>query len=241
MLVHNNIRRIGNFEHIMPFINHDNADKLVIFDIDDTILRVACYKASGTWYKDAYDQLTAQGKSAEETKFILFQTHIAAMYSTAVELTDANLPGYITALRKKNTRTICLTAREGRCLLYATLRHLGDTQLDFTQVDPHLSRTLSFPELPDHDIIYSSGILFTGGADKGEVLKLFFKKTGYIPKHIVFIDDSLPNVESVKTCAQELGIPFDGFHFRAAEKTARQQDLPLAPPIQNNRLPQLDQ
>lgn len=214
MLVHNNIRHIGKFEHIMPFISH-GSDKLVIFDIDDTLITVTDHEATGSWYKTAYDRLSRQGKSAEETKFILFQTHIAAMYSTTVELTDAKLPTYLAILRKQRTRTICLTAREGRCLLYATIRHLGDTQLDFTQADPALSKTLSFPEIPDHDIIYSSGILFTGGADKGTVLKLFFDKTGYRPNHIVFVDDVLSNIESVSSCAADLQIQFDGFHFTA--------------------------
>lgn len=210
----NLIYTIGDLGDLAPFLDsNNNAHTLMIFDIDDTLIRMCDHQASGTWYREAHDTLTAQGKSAEEAKFILFQTHISALYRTPVELVNKKISEHINTLSKNKVTTICLTAREGRCLLYATLRHLNDAQITFTQTEECLKKTIFFPEMADYDIIYSSGILFTGGANKGDVLTLFFKKTGYLPEHIIFVDDSLANVEAVSASARKMGIAFDGFHF----------------------------
>ncbi len=210
----NLIYTIEDLGDLVPFLNRNNSARtLMIFDIDDTLIRMCDHQASGTWYREAHDELTAQGKSAEEAKFILFQTHISALYRTPVELVNKKISEHISMLSENKVTTICLTAREGRCLLYATLRHLNDAHINFMQSEECLKKTLFFPEIPDCDIIYSSGILFTGGANKGEVLELFFKKTGYLPTHIIFVDDSLVNVEAVSISAKKMGIAFDGFHF----------------------------
>lgn len=223
MLAHDNIYTIEKIEHIMPFVS-GNPGELIIFDIDDTLIRLTDPEASGIWYKESLERLAAEGKSEKEAKHILFQTHISAMYRTPVLLVDQQLPSYLSNFRTKRAKTLCLTAREGRCLLYATLRHLGDAQLDFAHTDTKLNEPVLFPELVEHDILYSSGILFTGGIDKGTILKMFFQKIDYYPHHIIFVDDIIANVRSVRSCAKSLDIDFDGFHFTNPSKSAPKTD-----------------
>ncbi|MCL5436445.1 MAG: DUF2608 domain-containing protein [Candidatus Dependentiae bacterium] len=187
--------------------------RLVIFDIDETLVRVQDEEARGSWFSSSHAELMALGKSPEEAKFILFQKHISALYRTDVTLVDQRIPSYLRQLQNKNSNTICLTAREGRCLIYATLRHLDETGIQLPQSEERLKKTLFFPELLEHDVLYACGILFTGGADKGQVLRLFLEKIDYLPSHITFVDDALENVEAVGSVARELAIPFIGFHL----------------------------
>lgn len=228
MQKYSNIYTVRNLVDLATLFRYKgDKDRLVIFDIDDTLIKVNDYMATGIWYKETYENLVARGCSPAEAKFTLLQTHITALYRTSVQLADENIPAYLDLLHKQQHPTICLTAREGRCLLYATLRHLDDVHITFPPVIEPFKKTLFFPEFPEHDIIYSRGILFTGGADKGTVLELFFNKTGYHPREIIFVDDSLGNVESVGSCAQKMGIAFTGFHLSPVEETIPTLHAPL--------------
>jgi FMN phosphatase YigB (HAD superfamily) len=56
--------------------------------------------------------------------------------------------------------------------------------------------------------------LFCDGFYKGPALKAFLQgKPDLKVKKIVFVDDKLKNVESVKVAAQELGINFVGIRY----------------------------
>ncbi len=64
---------------------------------------------------------------------------------------------------------------------------------------------------------YREGILFSNSTTnpKGEILKSFLKRAGYGPKKIVFIDDMLKNVESVRSTFVAEGIACDAWHYTA--------------------------
>jgi len=54
--------------------------------------------------------------------------------------------------------------------------------------------------------IFKSGILFSGGYPKGEVLEAFLDHVGFVPDKVLFVDDLLHNLVSVHTAASELGV-----------------------------------
>jgi hypothetical protein len=63
--------------------------------------------------------------------------------------------------------------------------------------------------------LYKDGILYSNvTASKGSVIKAFLNKIEKIPSRIIFIDDSLENLQSVELELQNLGIPYLGIHYR---------------------------
>ena len=63
---------------------------------------------------------------------------------------------------------------------------------------------------------YERGIIFTNKNDKGETLKAFLKEAKFMPKRILFIDNQMRQVDSVRKAADSLGIEFIGIHYTKA-------------------------
>lgn len=52
--------------------------------------------------------------------------------------------------------------------------------------------------------IYKNGVIVTNRVDKGKILKSFFNRIRLKPKLIIFVDNNLKKIESVKNAANEL-------------------------------------
>lgn len=191
---------------------------LLIFDLDETVMRVLEHEATGEWFSNEQTRLMQLGKSADDAKKFLLPVHITAYHKTAVEIMDTSIYEIFKILRTHNTKIMALTAREGHALAEPTFRQLRDINLAFAENnDDAWQNTLLFPEIPDKDALFSQGILFTGGTDKGTILNLFLQKIKYFPSKIIFIDDSLKNVQSVQSFAQNNDLAFVGLHYTKAQ------------------------
>lgn len=70
--------------------------------------------------------------------------------------------------------------------------------------------TKIFPETKGSPCL-DTGIIFTAGSDKSVVLEYVLNNYNYYPKTIIFVDDYLPNLESVKQLCIKLKMNFLGF------------------------------
>lgn len=98
------------------------------------------------------------------------------------------------------------------------IQELGGFGFDFSRAFPDIE-TLQLPKDSDKEFppIYKSGVLISSLHDKGSVLSHFFKELGWTPKQIVFVDDSLPNIQSVVE-ALEGEVQTIGVHYTAASE-----------------------
>lgn len=61
--------------------------------------------------------------------------------------------------------------------------------------------------------LYKNGIILSSKSDKGKVLLAFLKRILWKPKKIIFVDNYLYNIHSVKEEIKKTDIVFIGIHF----------------------------
>lgn len=69
--------------------------------------------------------------------------------------------------------------------------------------------------------LYHNGILHGNGNQntKGEVFAAFLQQLDWKPKQVIFIDDTRPHVDSMKTALEKLGIAYLGIHYTGIHRT----------------------
>ena len=76
---------------------------------------------------------------------------------------------------------------------------------------------------------FRQGVILSHRFPKGEVLATFLKRLHWEPRRLIFIDDLLPNVESVENSLRKSGIEeLQCWHYTAAERYQKEVDLAVA-------------
>lgn len=205
------IYEIDSLRTIEAYIGSD-AKELVLFDIDDTLIRGIKEEATHQWFCKNMEKLLKSGLSPTEAKKVILPTYIAAQRVTRVQLIDEDLPAILNRLRLKNVSIAVITLRGQKLLIDATFRQFADVGISFCNESQQWQRSFKFAPLTG-DTYYRDGILFCDGNNKAKVLKIFFDTIDYHPTHIVYVDDDRKNIESIEQLAHELQIRFDGFYF----------------------------
>lgn len=157
------------------------------------------------WISNLFNKTIAQGLSI----FHALPTYYHAQMHTWLIPGEPSAIPLIEKLQKNNVTVIALTTRDYH-ILYRTLQQLDRIGIDFSQTSPNKS----FQPYGTHEpVLYEHGIIFTGGHDKGTVLLYWLNQMNYKPTKIIFIDDKLKNVKSVKQAAQKNNYPFVGIRY----------------------------
>lgn len=202
---------------ILTYILQDhckNRNKLVIFDLDDTIIAPSADITSSRWieymakkimedekvsYEDAWQQATDLNDSILETMLL----------KPVEEVT----PALIIALQQAGIPVIALTARPKKSASRTQV------QLQMIGIDFSLSPFIPKKEIEIGKKIkawYENGIIFSGHNNKGTALMAFFKCLDWSPKHIIFIDDSKKRVDEVEQALMENNFNCVVFHYTHA-------------------------
>lgn len=199
---------------ILTYILQDhckNRNKLVIFDLDDTIIAPTTELGSTRWVE-------YMAKKIMEEESIPFEQAL----QQAGDLNDSILetlllkpveeitPALINALQKAGIPVIALTARPKRS---ATRTQL---QLQMIGIDFSLSPFIPMIEIElskKNKTWYEKGIIFSGSSNKGTTLIAFLKSIDCSPKHIIFIDDSKKRVDEVEQALVENELNAIIFHY----------------------------
>ncbi len=127
-----------------------------------------------------------------------------------IELVDADTPLVIACLQQGKTPLIGLTCQPCK---RADAQH---EELLSVSIDLSINPIQERNRTPLRN--YRHGILFCGASgDKGKILRTFLAEVYFRPELIVFIDDTLENLQSVESAAEVLGIPFVGLHYCSKE------------------------
>lgn len=208
-----------------------NQDTLVIFDVDYVIItpkdkvlrpvgeREKFRKSQFDWLKiSSRGKLKKiQGKSIDLGDYLLSVIGRQAK----IELVHSQIPYLIRDLQARHIPVIALTnsfsAPLGLISSQADQRinDLKRFNIDFSGAFENLNRVelKQVAGKKGKPPLYQNGVLFTNGAGKGETLKTLLEYAGFKPKKIIFIDDRMECIDSVKRMTEEREIPLLAIHF----------------------------
>lgn len=177
-----------------------SAEKtLLVFDIDNTLLTSGTRLGGDIWYQWQTGKLAIK-PSAEEKVPCLYENAITMLYELSpMQLTEPQLPKLMAQWQQKHT-TFALTSRAPDTE-YATLRELNRNGINFSTS----SLTVKGEKMPldergklKRSWRYTNGVFFSSGQDKGQILDFLLNKTGQQYDAIIFVDDSISNIEAMK-------------------------------------------
>jgi hypothetical protein len=190
------------------------ANTLVIFDIDNTLVRYATALGSDEWFSHLVDQQRSKGFGTEAATTMTLPIAYYAHFSLALVPTEPSNSLLIGHLIKNNIPFMGLTSRS-LPLAERTYEQLHVIDMDFDKSAVIQTKMLFFPQ---HRAIYMHNILFSGNNDKGTMLLELFDALNYQPDRIIFIDDKLYNIESVEKAAQKRHISYVGIRYSRCDK-----------------------
>ena len=214
------ICEVQNMEEAELMIEKSQFADWVLFDIDYTITEPSHPALQMSKIHHNIERFQAEMKKLtvhqREMLPIIMVTHFPS------QLTDPMIPQMIKRIQNNGVTVIGFTAADT-----ASIPEIGEiptwraNELDKLQV--HFSKIFNnkriefkeFPHFRETYPIYENGILYCNVTPgKGPVLKSFIEKTSTSPKGVVFIDDSLKNLQSVEIEMKKKNIPFLGLHYR---------------------------
>lgn len=200
-----------------------DADTLVIFDLDNTVMMPPQTLGGEEWYDYFVEKRVGQFKGeglAEETakeKAIdmgLKEWNTFHQNAKVVPV-EKETPDLITRTQSSGAMTMALTARPST-LAQSTVSQLQSIGIDFTK-SPVSKKSLTISGT--NPSAFHQGLLMVGPKNnKGEVLVKFLKQLKLTPKKIIFIDNKQKHVDNVEKALAELKIPYFGRRHAAADK-----------------------
>lgn len=189
--------------------DHIKPDTLVIFDIDNTIFEPVQSLGTDQWFGYRMVQLENGGFCHAEALHLTRAEWIAIQNVTKVKPVETTTREVIARLQKEGWKMMGLTNR-GLYLATRTNDQLHSIGVDLSKTAP-VQREMMFDV--NQGVLYRSGILFSAGTSKGDLLKQFFKEASIQPKKILFIDDKESQLKIVEKVCEEMQIPFIGLRY----------------------------
>jgi hypothetical protein len=195
---------------------------LCVFDIDDVLLVEE--EAQRGYIEDRKKILDKVFASHASDPIIIQLLFSIMLRDKQLELPDTRIPEMFSNLRRNGVAVVGLTsAGAGRYYAIHSLSDLRNRELFRVGVDlrpPVEISPIYFTTLSKKNSIpiYKDGILFTDGiCEKGPLLCAFLKRIGLRPNKVIFVDDTLRHLHSVKEAMTGLNIPCSCYHDRVID------------------------
>lgn len=210
--LHQGYQEITCLKDIKLVLNSEHSS-LVLFDIDNTLIKTAQQLGSDQWFDDQLAQRKAQGQSSGEAVNNTLPLYYAVQKVTRVQLLEESTPQLINELRNDGHMVFGFTSR-GYELEEATRQQLKEFGINFGLAFDETNHKI---ELNQHSVYFDKGIIYCNGRNKGlclpDILEYLRVSFSQVPESMVFIDDKFSNIQAVVTMAKQLKIPCSGFHF----------------------------
>ncbi len=163
---------------------------LVVFDIDNTLLKARQPLGSDQWFEWQADAIAKKTPDAVFATFDELLEAQANLYQLSkMSLTQQDLPALVATL-KSNGHSIFLLTSRGPNLRNVTERELSRNGLSFGDKTIMKGIPEDFIEVPfKQKVSFQNGIFMTAGHHKGEALAYLVKKSNKSFDAIVFADD----------------------------------------------------
>lgn len=197
-----------------------NQETLVVFDVDDVLIAPTDEFAITDPIRKKLSKELKSKYDREKHQILLSDFFM----KRKARLVNSRIIDLLTDLKERHVPVTALTGwwtgRFGNILAMEELRFKGlsDVNISFTEISPFKSDN-KFPDLQTKGgiPIVKNGIILTALADKGETLLAALNKEKLKFKKIIFIDDDLDQIESVKKACKKLGLNFIGIHYTEAK------------------------
>lgn len=189
-------------EYIQP-------EMLLIFDIDNTIMEPVQLLGSDQWLSYQIQQNLKHGMSEQESVMVGLVQWTAVQNQTKVKLVEPVTAEFISRYQKRGWKVMALTTR-GLEMASRTIDQLKSIGIDFAESSP-MHQEVVFHDIPG--CIYRSGILFSSGSSKGNLLLRFLQQNKLQPKKIFFVDDKEKYLIDVEKICIKQHIPFLGIRY----------------------------
>ncbi len=214
------ISAVHSMQEVASCCEQADEKTLVIFDIDMVLVQPSepAFQMTNMRHHKAILKKMLQELGEEENR-----THVWVLSAISCEsmLVDAKTPHLLMLLKERKIPTIALTANLTGPFAHVPrlenekINRLKTLGIDFSHC---FAQDFIFEDLPtyrNHSTVFTNGILFTNAptVTKGQALLAFLKKTSFMPKKVIFVDDRLDNVKSVEEALRGQNIPCDGLHF----------------------------
>ena len=187
-----------------------NKKTLVVFDIDNTLLRQDSMIGTHQWGDYMKERAMRAGVPENEAKQYQYRVFGQLQDKLNVVPVENEVLALLKTLEDKGIKHFALTARSAilknvTSKQVQTLKHNFSksfpVQNDLTKIENHL-----------HE-----GIIFSGDVPKGELLKTIVENSPDEFDHIVFVDDKLYNLESIEKSFTNNPIKLESFRYGAAD------------------------
>ena len=223
------IQETYNLFPVFDMLNLTNhQDSLVIFDVDEVLITPSSQDDLRHPYRDQLLQSIFNRIKPLEIELL----KIIIFLNAKQVLVESRITEIFEKLKSHKIPAIALTTMgTGKLGVIKKMHDFRFKQLDSVHLSfKHLSpldgehimmelatRNRKFSGLDcKGDPFLKSGVIFTSGLDKGIVLEYVFETYNYYPKTVIFVDDLIENIESLKQICLKLNIDFYGFHYKAA-------------------------
>lgn len=218
-------------------------DLLVVFDIDNTMLKTKTDLASEQWFlwqKKLIEEGLRQSPAVANSVDGLLQLQGRLYAMGSMSLVSPEIPSFITDIKTRGGAVIALTSRN-ITMRDATLRELEANGISLSsstdlglkwaltpvqpfRVDQPLRSGLSradvsiFRPLGTRAVVFDSGAYLTQGQHKGVVLKALLYHSQRKFKDIVFIDDREYHIEGMRKVFGPVKERMHSFQFVRAKE-----------------------
>ncbi|SCA63850.1 Uncharacterized protein SCG7086_BG_00070 [Chlamydiales bacterium SCGC AG-110-P3] len=196
-------------QYMNELLNHVTPQTLIIFDIDNTIMRPKQQLGSDQWFQHRKTVHINAGLTKSEALEKALAEWMSVQSVTAVQLAEEQTREIITSLQAQGYTVMGLTTR-GLGHATRTILQLGSLNINLATTAP-AQEDIFFNN--GRGTLFRKGILFTAASDKGTALEKFLHLTNYKPEAIIFINDKASHIAPVERYCQEAGIPFTGLRY----------------------------
>lgn len=195
--------------YMHELLNHVTEQTLIIFDIDNTIMRPSQQLGSDQWFNHRKIVHLNTGLTKNEALEIALAEWMAVQSITHMQLAEEQTQEIIANLQREGFSVMGLTTR-GLGLSTTTIRQLKTLDVDLTATAP-AQKDIFFDN--KQGTLFRQGILFTAGSDKGTALQKFLELAGFKPEAILFINDKASHLTPIERYCKEVDIPFKGLRY----------------------------
>lgn len=185
-------------------------DSLVIFDIDNTLIRQDSEIGTHQWGDDMRETAIKNGLSKDKASSYQHKLFASVQPYLSVVPVEERIRSILKFLDQHKTPHFALTARPSS-LRERTLQQLGILRHNFAK---------SFPAQKDPALLkpfLQEGVIFSGDTPKGELLDLILQNSKSQPKRIIFIDDKLYNLESIEKSMADNDLELISYRYGGAD------------------------
>ena len=192
----------NSLKNIHDYINHvDHHEKtLVIFDLDNTLVRYTTVLASDEWFSFTLSKLVEKDYSYAQALELLLPLYFKMVHHLELMLLDEYILELLAYLHEHNIPTIALTSRS-LPIAQRTLDELERLKINFVSTECPFNKEMHGQLARPY--YCKDSVIFCNDNDKGLVLKDLLHKLNYFPTKVIFIDDKHKYLISLQKALKE--------------------------------------